>query len=390
MTDNLPTYDETTDLVVIVFKYFRLILSNQQTYICKVGYDNYINKMNDKSRKLLDDSFNVELKSHYLSEDIFCESGHLDKLTFDEVVQACDEDLLMNYDNESESGRVMIHKEDHQLIMNRDNLFYHHFDYKIETMDKLDIVCVDGNEMRKDIDDLKDVVNRQDRDIETLSDRVGKLQKENDELVKKLKNLEDLDNVVRLDQSPYGNLMGYDSSLSKKLFYNSSRPYMYLKKEDVYLHHVSCSQFSSQLHLPTDKIYNHHLKSMVLATYDNSSSLITMDSITYHDSFYIFLLQLSHIAKSGKPYTYMTDIYFYYFANKSSTIQENVIPQHYTSLLPDIKKFSKDYKHITIRIANLPEDRIIHSYRSNGSTTTYTACDISSILSLLNWTDKMI
>lgn len=390
MTDNLPTYDETTDLVVIVFKYFRLILSNQQTYICKVGYDNYINKMNDKSRKLLDDSFNVELKSHYLSEDIFCESGHLDKLTFEEVVQACDDELLMNYDDSSDSGRVMIHKEDYQLIMHRDNLFYHHFDYKIETMDKLDIVCVDGNEMRKDIDELNDVVNRQDRDIETLSDRVGNLEKENSELVKKLKKLEDLDNVVRLDRSPYMNLLSYSNLSSKILFYTSSAPHMYLKKEDVYLHHVSCNQFTGSLHLPLDKIDNHHLKSISLVINDRCNSYINVESNNYYDSFYILLLQLTHIAKSGKPYTYMTDIYFCYFANHSSTVHENVVPQHYTSLLPHIKKFSKDYKHITIRIKNLPEDKIINSFRKCGSTTTYTACDISSILSLLNWTDKMI
>jgi hypothetical protein len=373
---DLPSYSDQSFITCIVFKYFKIKLYNAKNYVSKLSSHEYLDKMaTDKSRKKLDETYDMNLNKTYQADDVF-ELDNYESLTLEGCVNE-DDFLVIRDDSFGPNIDTMLVDTDHKCVVICAEPFYHHFDYVGENMDKTDILCTDMVDVKRDMKKVEDLLEIMGRLLETVED----WKKEKLVLLSRIEKLERCNDIININKCRLSNF------IENKYNSYESCYILYSKKDDIYLHDVIAP--NDNLKSIPDSIDNHHSKTIVINKYDFTYS---MDNIKYHDSFYRLIFQIVDIVKSKKPYKFMTDIYFNYYIRTSNTIHDSIFPKHYEEALPYLKEFATNYSHITVHIIGLPESKIINIYsHSSGQNgfQRYSICDITSILSLFKWTDKL-
>ena len=393
MMSEPPEYTDSLSSI-ICFKYFKVKLYNPQNYITKINRDDYINCKSDKYAKQikqLDDSFDIKLESQYHSICVFKDSDY-DALTFDEFVNGrcvlyLEPDVMPDGINV-----ILLDMLNEQMIFCNGNL-YHHFDYVVETIDKLEVIAVDIENIKLNLSQVDVRANDHDDEINSLRKRITVLEDQVDHILKLQLSItdekmnEDENNLVKIDDTLY-------SILGSKVFpvIGALRYEYYMKKEDIYLHCVEIEN-SGQVKGLIDKIDNHHIGKILI-----HPSQYAIEGLHHHDNFYILIECMINIVKSKVPYKYLSHIYISYsdvqpkFYGYHDVVPTNAMLEYYDNAIPYIKEFSEKYKHIKIHIINLPSDGKITTRKWNGTDKRYTCVsyDLSHILKLFTWTDKII
>lgn len=345
MTD-LPTYQQSA--TKLSFKFFTVYLSEQRTYITKLEPDTYLSKFEkDKSRKLLDDDFDIELEKDYLfREDV--------KSFRDFISEDGDEDRL----TEVIGFTCLIDKHNKDIIL-YNKPYYHHFKYAEEEQDKLSVMQ----------SDMKDALDK----IRKLEDMIEKMKFEHQSTAYNL----DIKSILKRGGK---DLPEFISNYASEIISYNRLSDIYLCTR--YIEHKGSNIDGSIL----DHKDNFHVKIIEIVS---KGSIYQYKGFSYIDDFYCLIYYLCDILESRCKFEYLTDIYFCYKADPIRgpplrITTEKTRPEYYYEAIKRLKYFKKKFPNVLVHIIGMTEDGRITFLLNN---ETY-MLNVSDVLELINYTNK--